>query len=437
MSDYTRQSRLLTIIVALGVIATFTYHFFLYTSMEPVPLATSALRGNEARSTEATTVTSPSQDEWTRDRMLQLVKEAGSRLSEAIDAPFDVDKSHITRGIAVYFPASEAQQEKELKGLLLSIAHMRTSQPSSMKTDLVVFTPPRGYKFAKSIGCTEEKRTSFDDPERCVIVQHIPLSERPGVNDPLLSYKRYLDSVLMVAEYKDYNSYDYLMKSDMDTFVVPAFADWRLPQGKIIATGRGGYGHPNANGRLSYIMKTTFGMRDEGRHNIGTTWYGSPAVLVAACQVSVASMRWLDRMEFTEYERVHHTTDAWPYWYWPVLTMYGGHIAINQIPQDRVQFQEDNVMEMDYGSDAGGELRPSVKHLHCWHTDRFFSKFAFAMGKYDKMDLNEHDNMKTPPAYSAVIALSAVRMSTEEFKSITQDPERMRNNEWKRLTAGA
>lgn len=56
------------------------------------------------------------------------------------------------------------------------------------------------------------------------------------------------------------------------------------------------------------------------------------------------------------------------------------------------------------------------------------------MGKYDKMDLNEHDHMKTPPAYSAVIALSAVRMSTDELKSITQDPERMRKNEWKRLT---
>jgi hypothetical protein len=50
------------------------------------------------------------------------------------------------------------------------------------------------------------------------------------------------------------------------------------------------------------------------------------------------------------------------------------------------------------------------------------------------MDLHEHDHMSNPAAFSAVIALSAVRMTTEEFKSITHDPERMRNNDWKRLS---
>jgi hypothetical protein len=360
------------------------------------------------------------------------VKEASHRLSTAIEVPFDVDKTDIVRGIAVYFPASGAQQEKELKGLLLSISHVRTFQPSAIKTDLIVFTPPRGYKIAKALGCTEAKRASFDDPERCVIVEHIPLHERPGENDPLRSYNRFLDSVLMVAEFQDFSSYDYLMKTDMDTFVTPAFADWRLPKGKIIATGKGAYGNPTADRQLSFIMKTTFGMKDQGRVNVGTTWYGAPAVVVAASQLSIASMRWLDRMEFTEYQRLH-SAHAGNGWYWPVLTMYGGHIAINQIPEDEVQFQEDNVMEMDYGSDAGGDLRPSVKHLHCWHVTKLFSKDAFAKGFYDNMDLNELDHMRTPPAYSAVIALSAIRMTNEEFNLITQDRERMRKQEWKRL----
>jgi hypothetical protein len=420
-------------ILILGVIATFTGHFAFYSNMACAMVTDTGLRVSETSSTEAAVLTS-STDEWTQQRMLREVHEAAARLSAALSTPFDVNKSQISRGIAVYFPASESQHEKELKGFFLSIAHMRTLQPSSMKTDLLVFTPPRGYEFAKSIGCSEGKRTSFDDPEKCLIVEHIPLSERTGVSDPIVSYSRYLDSVLMVAEYKEYGIYDYFMKSDMDTFVTPAFADWRLPEGKIIATGQGGYSHTNADGRLSFIMKTKFNMGDEGRTNIGTTWYGSPAVIVTACQVSVASMRWLDRMEFSDYERLKLSAGGWPYWFWPVLSMYGGHIAINQIPQDRVQFQEENIMEMDLASDTDGELRPSVKHIHCWHTERFFSKLAFAAGTYDSMDLHEHDHMSNPAAFSAVIALSAVRMTTEEFKSITHDPERMRNNDWKRLS---
>jgi hypothetical protein len=443
MSTNPWYTRFLSVILVLGVIGTFIYHTVIYTSSGLVATTESSnLRQTEKVDVPKAPIPDAAkllpvsnEDEWSRERLLLEVHNAAESLKQAVAKPFHSAKSKITRGIAVYFPASETQQEKELKGLLLSIAHMRSSQPESIKTDLIVFSPPRGFAFAKSIGCTVDKRTSFTDSERCVIVEHVPLSERPGVNDPLLSYKRYLDSILMLAEYKDFASYDVLMKSDMDTFVTPAFADWLLPPGKLIAVGRGGYGHPNANGRLSFIMKNTFGLTDAGRTNIGTTWYGSPSVLVAACQLSVASMRWLDRMEFTEYERLHHTTDAWPVWYWPVLTMYGGHISINQISKDKVIYQEDNVMEMDYGSDATGELRPSVKHLHCWHTDRFFSKFAFAMGKYDAMDLTDQAEMNTPSSYSAVIALSAVRLTVPEFKAITSDKTRMKNGDWKRLTA--
>lgn len=435
MTDNAKLTRILVIIVMFGVVASFISHFVWYPKAGTAEVTCNTLIRGADRLTDAA-VKKSSEEEWTRDRLMSDVKDAASNLSAAIEIPFDSNKTHISRGIAIYFPASGAQQEKELKGLLLSIAHVRTLQPPSIKTDLIVFTPPKGYKFAKSIGCTEDKRTSFDDPERCVIVEHIPLYQRVGVKDPLVGYKRFLDSVLMVAEYRDYNTYDYLMKTDMDTFVAPAFADWRLPKGKIIATGKGEYGNPTADVRLSYIMKTTFHMRDGGHKNIGTTWYGSPAVLVAASQLSVASMRWLDRMEFTEYQRVR-SADAGYYWYWPVLTMYGGQIAINQIPPDKVQFDEIKVMEMDAKTNAVGEFRPSVRHLHCWYVKDLFSKTAFAKGTYDKLDLNEHDHMRTAPAYSAVIALSAVRMSTEEFKLITTDPERMRKFEWKRLVPSA
>ena len=369
---------------------------------------------------------------WSKVELLSSISIASQNLTNALGTPFSQKKSRISRGVAIYFPASEAQQEKELSGHLLSVAYMRSTQPSGMKTDVLVFTPPRGNNFTESLGCTHAMRSSFADREMCRIVQHIPLAERPGIVDPLVSYKRYVDSVLMLAEFRDYDKYDYLLKSDMDTFITPGFANWTLPANKLIATGRGGYDHPNSRLRLSFIMKHTLNLRDEGRSNIGTTWYGSPAVMVAACQLSIASMRWLDRMEFTEYERLHHTTDAWPVWYWPVLTMYGGHIAINQIPKDQVLYQEPGVVEMDYGADAPGELKDSVKHIHCWHSERFFSKFAFANGNYNSMNLTNHSRMDSPASYAAVIALSAVRMSKQELSTI--NTEGIHAVEWKRLS---
>jgi hypothetical protein len=394
------------------------------------------LRQNEADRNGNTILDgiSPLDAAWPKARLLSEIHNAAESLKQSISEAPPAGPSQLSRGVAIYFPASEAHQEKELKGLLLSVAIMRVSQPESIKTDLLVFTPPRGFEFAKSLGCVTEKRTSFSDPERCIIVEHVPLSERSGVVDPLLSYKRYLDSILMVAEYKDYSGYDMLIKTDMDTFVTPHFANWTLPAGKIIAVGRGGYSHSNADRRLSHIMKDSFGLIDSGAKNIGSTWYGYSRVVVEASKLSVAAMRWLDRMEFTEYERTHHTTDTWPIWYWPVLTMYGGHVSINQIDPAKVIYNGHDDVEMDYGSASNDPLKPAIKHIHCWHTDDFFSKFAFAKGTYDKMDLTSHSEMKTPSAYSAVVALSAVRLTTQEFATITNDPKRMANNEWKRLT---
>jgi hypothetical protein len=422
--------RILTVILVSGVIWTFVIN----SAVHNPPVENHGSESTNLRKVDkAETKTSTSSGEWTPEVMRRKVQEAAASLEAAVNKPVDANKAEVARGVGIYFPAHDKNQENELKSILLSIAVMRTMQPDSFKTDLLVFSPPRGFEFAKSIGCVMEKRTSFADSERCVIVEHVPMSERPGVTDPVISYSRYLDSILHFAEYKDFEGYDLLMRSDMDTFLTPGFADWRLPSGKVIAVGRGGYSHSNADRRLGFIMRETLGLKTAGKTNIGSTWYATPEVMVAACMLSVASMRWLDRMEFTEYERTQLTTDMWPVWYWPVLALYGGHISINQIAPEKVVYQQDNVMEMDYGSTSKDDLRPAVKHIHCWHTDEFFSKFAFAVGKYNAMDLTEYGDMRSSRAYAGVIAMSAVRLSLAELSEITNDPERMKAGEWKRL----
>jgi hypothetical protein len=42
-------------------------------------------------------------------------------------------------------------------------------------------------------------------------------------------------------------------------------------------------------------------------------------------------MRWLDTQEFSKFEKCCSGTEGWPNWHWPVLLLYGGHIALNQV----------------------------------------------------------------------------------------------------------
>ncbi len=73
--------------------------------------------------------------------------------------------------------------------------------------------------------------------------------------------------------------------------------------------------------------------------------------------------------------------------------------------------------------------------MHCWHTEKLFSKFAFGAGKYDKMDLTERygningcdamkvynflysirGEMSTVVDYITVIAVSSHRLSDGDF----------------------
>jgi hypothetical protein len=59
--------------------------------------------------------------------------------------------------------------------------------------------------------------------------------------------------------------------------------------------------------------------------------YGRSELMVATANMTVNAMRWLHTQEFSEFEKCCSGTDAWPQWHWPVLLLYGGHIALNQV----------------------------------------------------------------------------------------------------------
>lgn len=369
-----------------------------------------------------------------RGELVANAQAAREQLKRALESMHSLSSSqNIARAIVIYLPPGKPAFAKEVKAMYLSIAYMRTFQPDHIKTDLLVYTPSANFEFPRSIGCTTQVRTNFADPEACIVLPHTPLPERSNPAEPLNDYGWYIDSIMILAEFAFETTYAYVMRSDSDTFITAGFADWTLPDGKYIATGRGGYGSTNSERHLAHVAGV-LGMTKPEIMNVGSTWYGRPTVLKAAALLTVSIMRWLDSQEFSEYEKKYAGVDGWPNWHWPVILLYGGHIAINQLPSSAVIVGDTTTGEMDARSeDSSVSPIPSkVKHIHCWHTDKFFSKFKFQNGSYRSMDLTSHKDMRTMSDYAGTIAISSDRLTPEEISKYVSNTEDMRNKAWVR-----
>ncbi|KAF4648533.1 hypothetical protein FOL47_003101, partial [Perkinsus chesapeaki] len=113
----------------------------------------------------------------------------------------------ITRGVFVTLPSTPtAGFLRELRAMLLSWLLIRSRQPDSFRTDLVIATSGRGAEFARELGCTDVGRTNAEGNSSCVIVDYIMLEDRHHPDgdaaDPLVSYGTYLNSIMPTAEYE-------------------------------------------------------------------------------------------------------------------------------------------------------------------------------------------------------------------------------------------
>ena len=371
----------------------------------------------------------------TRQNLANVTRGFASELQLALTTSLITTESvptQITRAIIVFLPLNMAHFNMQFKALLLSISVMRSSQPVHVRTDFFVGTPPGGMNYAKSVGCTEDIRNEFADPEKCIVFEHVPLKDRPDKKHPLIPYSNYIDSMLVLSEFKYSSKYSVIMRTDLDTFVTPGFGKWVLPRGLAMVTGSGGYGSENANKHLSWIMKTKLGLLDEGLKSIGSTWIGQCGVLVAAAKLTVSAMIWLHTQEFSKYEIGAAGTDGWPYWHWPVLLLYGGHIAVNQIPIDRVLITTSDIgmVNVDFGTTTNSTMTDSILHLHCWHTEQLFSKFRFAMGQYKNLDLSPYLDLNSTSSYATAIAVSSDRLSLNQLAHLINDPSKVGDKSW-------
>ena len=86
--------------------------------------------------------------------------------------------------------------------------------------------------------------------------------------------------------------------------------------------------------------------------------------------------------------------------------------------------------EMDAVSDSSDRLRPGIRSIHCWHTEKRFSKFAFRRGDYASMDLGPFLEMKSNEDYTTVVAVSSARLSDEEYARVTGSSAIMSARAW-------
>jgi len=123
------------------------------------------------------------------------------------------------------------------------------------------------------------------------------------------------------------------------------------------------------------------------------------------------------QQEFSQPEREGKLgTSLWPDWHYGVLSMYGSHLALNHFSRT----EQMNVVKLseliDYPS-ANTENINTKLHIHVFHGDDLFSKFALKMGHYDNMTVNDTVANQTK-YYCLKMVLDARRSTSEDLKKM-------------------
>jgi hypothetical protein len=177
--------------------------------------------------------------------------------------------ARITRGVVMFFPLDKIKRFRiELKWLYRSWTHMLKHQPCKWRTDLIIFVEndKKSFEdedfFMNKLNCSFNNRRLNDlDNSRCVLIEYTPIKKRKirqVVNTSNIAYdyrfflekfdifsKNETESIpfynFLITNVGDYHSadsilptfdgyeyfksanYDYLLKSDIDTFLTPLF----------------------------------------------------------------------------------------------------------------------------------------------------------------------------------------------------------------------
>lgn len=254
----------------------------------------------------------------------------------------------VRRAIAAYVDASDELIEQS-RMLYESVKHVGDTD-----TDLVLFTNPDAV-------------TRVPRGPHLVVVPQTPMSALPE-----LSTYKFVNSIACMngAGAEQLDAYDYVLKSDLDTFITPA---WKRFHPLRLTTGRGGYANEPETREGCRRVAATLGYRHHGRHNLGSTFYGETSLIRTICATATAICYWLVTVEFRD------DPGSWPKWFRGVASMYASEIALNHWAPDL-----DGPTELlDHQSSSLCSVN-EYPHVHCWHGDEVYSKQQWRAGAYAK-----------------------------------------------------
>jgi hypothetical protein len=383
-----------------------------------------------------------------------------------LEADEKLHEIRFARGIVIYYPVKQhGGFESEFRWLYLSWIEMQKYEPSKWRTDLVIFMHVEALnsnnnvkEFFEGLDCkTENMRNSKEDKPMCTIIRYIPINKRRKKYnvaylksiDPLvlfshlykdvnvfddddvniwkfhailkdLAHYGYLDSIMVGFEgYKYFkNKFDFLLRSDMDVFLTPLFAKWLPLNCNDFITGRGAYSGDFNMKRLQKAAKNV-NLKPGDVRNLGSTWYSTPNQFRIVSYLTLVSMVYLSNEEFSSTERkgklgVQH----WPDWHYGVVLLYGQNLAMNHL----ISSGRANIIKLENLIDfpsANEELISSKVHIHVFHGDDMFSKFAFKAGAYNKFTL-PISNTHLVKYYCLSMALESKRMTLVELKDLSE-----------------
>ncbi|CAF3342728.1 unnamed protein product [Rotaria sp. Silwood1] len=372
--------------------------------------------------------------------------------------------SPVQRAIVIYYPHHQSEEFfPEVRWLYRSWVEMLLGEPSTWRTDLVIFTYNFSSEFRR-LGCVHRLRQNKEEPSMCRLFLYVPIQFRTknitdndfqhafddakrviesykDINDsfigvPLVNDKEtfdakrseslyenlrtygYIDSINSIYEgYWTFKTYDFILRTDIDVFIYRHFATY-IPSNCTFITGGGGYS-TDFNRRKLKRIANDMGFVHVDITNMGSTWYGSPYDAYLVANQTLYGMLWLAHYEFAMPERESKLgTLMWPEWHFGVLLLYGQHLALNHlvgINQIRLRMGQD-LLDLSSTDDRVEYVQQRIRlNLHCWHTDLPFSKFAFKMGKYNQTDLEKYKNDTTAQAYAMRMALESKYMTLEEL----------------------
>ena len=262
------------------------------------------------------------------------------------EADLRLHELRIVRAIIFYYPIEKHDTfMQEFRWVYRSWIEMQMYEPIKWRTDLILFTGEKSLnlnikakQFFDELNCkTVNIRNNKEDKPMCTIRDYIPINDRIKNFDktylksvePLVLYSHlykdvhiyddndsniwkfhailndlshygYLDSIMVGFDGYGYfkNRYDFLLRSDLDVFLTPLFANWLPLNCNDFITGGGGYSGDFNMKRIQKAAKMV-NLKPGHVRNLGSTWYSTPTQFRLVSYLTLVSMVYLSNEEFS------------------------------------------------------------------------------------------------------------------------------------------